>query len=130
MPGFRSGPDFDLERLEFPWMPALIAECRAAGRRARVDLDFATHHWRSPQLRGGLFPAPSTLMNFRQNLRRLIRRILFQTPLRPSLLYRYEYFFWPRELAFLCDQLAATLEVEGHFVEIGCARGATTVFLN
>lgn len=59
-----------------------------------------------------------------------VRRALFKTPLKPALLHRYEYFFWPRELAFLCGQLEKTIDVPGSILEIGCARGATTVFLN
>lgn len=44
--------------------------------------------------------------------------------------HRYQYFFWPRELAFLCETLSETLDVPGDILEIGCANGSTTVFLN
>ncbi len=38
--------------------------------------------------------------------------------------------FSPSQLGFLCDQITNTAEVPGSILEVGCAFGATTVFLN
>jgi O-methyltransferase len=66
----------------------------------------------------------------KKSISRLVRNLLHATPLKSALQHRYEYFFWPRELNFLCEQIAASLDVPGSFLEVGCARGATSVFLN
>jgi len=63
-------------------------------------------------------------------LLKALKDVQFRTPLRKHLFYRYEYFFHPAELAFLCNSLEETAEVPGDIVEIGCAQGASTVFLN
>jgi len=47
-----------------------------------------------------------------------------------SAYYRYEYMFTPSQLVFLTNCLQETQPVEGDIVEIGCAAGRTTVFLN
>jgi len=52
------------------------------------------------------------------------------SPLKAQLLYRYEYLFTPRQLTFLCECLERTADHPGPVVEIGCAGGRTTVFLN
>ena len=44
--------------------------------------------------------------------------------------HRYDYQHAPAQLCFLAEQVARTLEVPGSLIEIGCAHGATTVFLN
>lgn len=62
--------------------------------------------------------------------RLLLKRIQFYTPLRRTMLHRYEYFFWPEELAFLCKLVSESVSIPGNFVEVGCAQGATTIFLN
>lgn len=49
---------------------------------------------------------------------------------RPLVAHRYEYMFTPAQLGFLCSCLDETRGVPGDVVEIGCARGSTTVFLN
>jgi len=38
--------------------------------------------------------------------------------------------FSPSQLGFLCKQITNTAEVPGSILEVGCAFGATTVFLN
>jgi len=38
--------------------------------------------------------------------------------------------FSPSQLGFLCEQITKTSEVPGSILEVGCAVGATTVFLN
>jgi O-methyltransferase len=42
----------------------------------------------------------------------------------------YEYMYSPAQLGFLCEQITKTAEVPGSILEVGCAWGATTVFLN
>jgi Macrocin-O-methyltransferase (TylF) len=42
----------------------------------------------------------------------------------------YPYMFDPKQLVFLTGCVAATAQLLGSCVEIGCNRGATTVFLN
>jgi O-methyltransferase len=50
--------------------------------------------------------------------------------LAPYLLHSYDYMYSPAQLAFLLEQLDATENVPGAVLEVGCALGATTVFLN
>jgi len=38
--------------------------------------------------------------------------------------------FSPSQLCFLCEQITNTAEIPGSILEVGCAFGATTVFLN
>jgi hypothetical protein len=52
------------------------------------------------------------------------------SPLHPWFFRRYPFMFTPSQLAFLVDCLNETDAVEGSIVEIGCAFGETTVFLN
>ncbi len=63
-----------------------------------------------------------------------VKRALFEmgarTPLRRYLYHRYDYSFTPRQLAFLVHSLDEVAAVEGDVVEVGCAYGLTTVFLN
>jgi O-methyltransferase len=58
------------------------------------------------------------------------RHLLLRTPIRELFSHKYLYMFTPTQLGFLCDQVTKTAEVPGALVEIGCAFGATTVFLN
>jgi O-methyltransferase len=59
------------------------------------------------------------------------RRVFFQIPLFGDLFdYRYRYMFTPAQLAFLCSQITNTVEIPGSILEIGCAWGRSTVFLN
>jgi O-methyltransferase len=59
-----------------------------------------------------------------------VREVAFRTGLHRLLFYRYEYMFRPSELAFLVSCLSRTCGLTGPIVEIGCAAGHTTVFLN
>ena len=59
-----------------------------------------------------------------------IRSLLWYTPLRRLLFYRYNYNFTPEQLAFLVQCLNETRDVSGDVFEVGCARGHTTCFLN
>jgi O-methyltransferase len=52
------------------------------------------------------------------------------TRLRKYLYYRYDYSFSPRQLGFLVECLDRTSTVPGTILEIGCAYGHTTAFLN
>ena len=66
----------------------------------------------------------------KHTLMRLAKQLQFHTPLRNSMVHRYDYFFWPEELSFLARLMEASVRQEGCVVEIGCAQGATTVYLN
>ncbi|HEV8631939.1 MAG TPA: class I SAM-dependent methyltransferase [Thermoanaerobaculia bacterium] len=59
-----------------------------------------------------------------------LRSLAALTPARRLFEYRYAYMFRPRQLAFLVQCLDRTRDVPGAIVEVGCAFGATTVFLN
>lgn len=61
---------------------------------------------------------------------RAFRAVAHHSPLRRFVSYRYEFMFSPRDLAFLGSCLEATASLPGPIVEIGCAGGRTTVFLN
>lgn len=68
-----------------------------------------------------------------QPLRKRIRHnILHQAPVTREVFgfRHYEYMFSPAQLGFLCQQVTNTADVSGSVLEIGCAWGATTVFLN
>jgi SAM-dependent methyltransferase len=53
-----------------------------------------------------------------------------RTRLRKYLYYRYMYSFNPRELGFLVECLDRTANLPCPILEVGCAYGHTTVFLN
>jgi O-methyltransferase len=59
-----------------------------------------------------------------------IRHLLLRTPIRKLFSHEYLYMFTPTQLGFLCDQVTGTAAVPGSILEVGCAFGATTVFLN
>jgi len=62
-----------------------------------------------------------------------LRQLLARTEVRgimSRVLPRYEYNFTPPQLIFLCDCLERTRDLPGTVVEIGCATGRTTIFLN
>ena len=65
-------------------------------------------------------------------VRAALRELRFRTPLRhlSSAFHRYDYNFTPGQLAFFVQCLDATRDLKGDVVEIGCATGRTTVFLN
>jgi O-methyltransferase len=58
------------------------------------------------------------------------KEFAYRTGLHRLLFYRYDYMFRPHELAFLVSGLTQTHGLAGPIVEIGCAAGHTTVFLN
>lgn len=62
-------------------------------------------------------------------LRRLGFLLATLTPLRKYLYHRYEYSFSPSQLCFLVRCLNDTAMIHGSIMEIGCAYGHTTVFL-
>jgi SAM-dependent methyltransferase len=53
-----------------------------------------------------------------------------RTRLRKYLYYRYPYSFNPRELGFLVTCIDRTTNLSSPILEVGCAFGHTTVFLN
>src|SRR4051812_717292 len=61
---------------------------------------------------------------------RIAKEIQIRTPLRRYFFHRYSYMFSPAQLAFLCSCVEQAIAVPGGICEIGCAEGATTVFLN
>ena len=59
------------------------------------------------------------------------KQVVFQIPFVGNLFdYRYDYMFSPGQLAFLCEQITNVAEIPGSILEVGCATGHTTVFLN
>jgi O-methyltransferase len=64
------------------------------------------------------------------NIRRAGFQLAALTPLRTYLYHRYSYSFTPSQLGFLIECLNRTAQVEGIVVEIGCAYGQTTVYLD
>jgi hypothetical protein len=63
-------------------------------------------------------------------LKNQLRNFLLASPLKHYLVFRYEFNFTPAQLGFLCECLTKTEPVPGNILEIGCAQGNTTVFLN
>ena len=61
---------------------------------------------------------------------KLIKGIQFNSPFRRYCFPHYTYNFSPPQLMFLCQCIEETRDVTGGIVEIKCAAGATTVFLN
>lgn len=61
---------------------------------------------------------------------RWLKELVSYTPLQRWFFYRYDYMFTPPQLCFLCTALDEVKDVPGAIVEIGCAFGHTTVFLN
>lgn len=72
----------------------------------------------------------SVLPPARPRLAHRARKLLLRTPARELFTYRYRYMFSPSQLGFLCEQITNTSGVPGSILEVGCAFGATTVFLN
>ena len=64
--------------------------------------------------------------------KRIRNIILHQAPITREIFgfRHYEYMYSPSQLGFLCQQITNTAEVPGSILEVGCAWGATTVFLN
>lgn len=63
-------------------------------------------------------------------LLKIIKEVLCISPLRKYFLPYYFCYFSPPQLCFLCQCIEKTKNVSGDVVEIGCATGATTVFLS
>jgi Macrocin-O-methyltransferase (TylF) len=64
-------------------------------------------------------------------MKRAVNEIMFHLPhFRFLLLERYQYMFEPDQLIQICMLGESCGSVEGAFLEIGCAGGTTTVFLN
>jgi O-methyltransferase len=59
-----------------------------------------------------------------------VKTFAYRTGLHRLLFYRYDYMFRPAELAVLVSVLTQTKCLPGPILEIGCAAGHTTVFLN
>jgi len=66
------------------------------------------------------------------NIRMLkyIKEIQYLSPLRRYFFPRYVYNFTAPQICFLCECLNNTRDVPGSIVEVGCAGGSTTIFLN
>ncbi|MGH9177320.1 MAG: class I SAM-dependent methyltransferase [Acidimicrobiales bacterium] len=58
------------------------------------------------------------------------KEIAARTRLRNWVFFRYEFMFTPAQLSVLCQTVTDTKDVPGALVEVGCAFGHTTVFLN
>lgn len=55
---------------------------------------------------------------------------MFPTPLNRTWMPHYSYMFTPAQLAFLVSCLDQTSSLPGPILEVGCARGHTTLYLN
>jgi SAM-dependent methyltransferase len=66
----------------------------------------------------------------KSTIRTLLKQIAFNTPLYHSFCNVYSYMFSPIELMFLAECVAKVRRTPGSIVEVGCAYGSTTVFLN
>jgi O-methyltransferase len=73
---------------------------------------------------------PSPDRQPRRHLAHRAKQLLLRTPIRELFTYRYRFMFSPSQLGFLCQQITNTAEIPGSILEVGCAFGATTVFLN
>lgn len=63
-------------------------------------------------------------------MRNLYTELLLRTRLGNYSLPRWRYNFTVPQLIFLCDCIESTCEAPGCIVEVGCATGATTLFVN
>lgn len=63
-------------------------------------------------------------------LRLILGNAIYYTPLARTYFYRYRYNFAPAQLSYLCDAIGRTKDLTGPILEVGCANGHTTVFLN
>ncbi len=63
-------------------------------------------------------------------IRTIFKDISLKTGTNSRLFSRYPYMFSPAQLIALTDCIKSVSDVPGSFVEVGCAYGATTVFLN
>lgn len=68
---------------------------------------------------------------FSRTIRSTIKTVSLKTGIYNYLFFAvYPYMFEPKQLVFLTEYVRAAARVPGCFVEAGCSRGATTVFLN
>src|SRR5947209_19944141 len=58
-----------------------------------------------------------------------LKYVAYRTPLMRLLGPRYPYKISPGQLTFLCDAISATSKTGGSILEIGAAKGDTSVFL-
>lgn len=63
-------------------------------------------------------------------LDKIARTLLYYSPFRHFVLYKYRYAFSPLQYCKLIEIANKASEVEGDFIEVGCYRGYTTVILN
>jgi len=61
---------------------------------------------------------------------KFIKKIVFNTPLRDYITYRYDFDFTVPQLCFLCQCIEQVRDEKGDFAEVGCGSGKTTVFIN
>lgn len=65
------------------------------------------------------------------HLKKAAKNILFRLGYRKQAIHKYDYFFWPEELIFLARSAEISAKNnDGAMLEVGCAMGATTVFIN
>jgi predicted O-methyltransferase YrrM len=69
-------------------------------------------------------------VDFKTAVRNVVKEGLHRTPWRRFAFPHYDYMMSPAQLCFLCAALSESLRASGCLIEIGCANGATTVFLN
>lgn len=60
----------------------------------------------------------------------IVKRVAMLTGAHRALFYRYDYMHDPDQLMVLVDTITATDDLEGPLLEVGCAAGHTTVFLD
>lgn len=80
--------------------------------------------------RGRCAVSCSKKIMIKSRLHKLVGEILWLSPLRRYIWPRSPINFTAPQLCFLCECIEKTMNVPGSIAEIGCARGATTVFLN
>jgi O-methyltransferase len=69
-------------------------------------------------------------MRHRLTLQAVGMEVALHTRLKYWAFYTYSYMFTPTQLNFLCSKLSSSMNVPGGVLEVGCAFGNTTVFLN
>jgi len=77
-----------------------------------------------------MFSSNRFMRGLRPKAARAIKGIANHTPLGKMVFYHYDYMFRPMDLAFLVQCVTDTAHLPGSILELGCAGGHTTVFLN
>jgi O-methyltransferase len=72
----------------------------------------------------------SISLDSRSMISNVARALLWYTPFRRFMYYRYAYNFTPEQLTFFVQCINETRDVRGDIFELGCATGHTTCFLN